>query len=104
MDYNETVEVAFKIIGHAGDAKSLLFQAIEHAKEKKFDTAKSDLAEASDLLLQAHRTQTELIAKEAQGKKGEYSIIMVHAQDHLMNAMLLQKLSEEFCDLYRRLD
>lgn len=104
MDYTETIEIAFRIISSAGDAQSLLFQAINDAKTGKITDAKKKLEDANELLLQAHQSQTQLISKEAQGDKGEYSIIMVHAQDHLMNAILMQKLTDEFCELYQRID
>jgi cellobiose-specific phosphotransferase system component IIA len=104
MDYSMTVENAFKIISSAGDAQSLLFQAIQDAKLGKALEAQKKIDEANDLLLQAHHSQTQLITEEAQGNKGEYSIIMVHAQDHLMNAILMQKLTNEFCELYQRID
>jgi cellobiose-specific phosphotransferase system component IIA len=104
MDYTETIEIAFRIISSAGDAQSLLFQAIHDAKVGKDTDANQKLEEANELLLQAHQSQTQLISKEAQGEKGEYSILMVHAQDHLMNAILMQKLTNEFCELYQRLD
>ncbi|MDU4935752.1 MAG: PTS lactose/cellobiose transporter subunit IIA [Peptostreptococcaceae bacterium] len=39
----------------------------------------------------AHRYQTELIQNEAQGNKTEMSVILVHAQDHIMNAMNYQR-------------
>ncbi|CAI0855698.1 N,N'-diacetylchitobiose-specific phosphotransferase enzyme IIA component [Serratia entomophila] len=31
------------------------------------------------------------------------SLILVHAQDHLMNAMLIQDLATDMIELYRRL-
>jgi cellobiose-specific phosphotransferase system component IIA len=104
MDYSETIEIAFKIISSAGDAQSLLFQAIQDAKLGKATEADQKMDDANDLLLQAHHSQTQLITEEAQGNKGEYSIIMVHAQDHLMNAIMMQRLTNEFCELYLRLD
>ena len=37
---------------------------------------------------------------EANGEKLDYSIIMVHAQDHLMTSMLAKELIEEMVKMY----
>ncbi|WP_256633609.1 PTS lactose/cellobiose transporter subunit IIA [Clostridioides difficile] len=52
----------------------------------------------------AHKFQTELIQNEANGNKTEISVILIHAQDHLMTAMNFQQLAEEFIDVYERLE
>ena len=55
-------------------------------------------------MTKAHRFQTELIQNEANGNKTEMSVILVHAQDHLMNAMNFQQIAEEFIDLYETIN
>ena len=52
-------------------------------------------------LTNAHNAQTELLAKEAQGKDIEYSIMLVHAQDHLMTTIMYERVAKEFITLYR---
>lgn len=97
-------EISFGIIGFAGDAKSLAFEAISEAKKGNIEEARAKIKESKDVMVQAHRFQTELIQNEASGNKTEMSVILVHAQDHLMNAMNFQQLAEEFIDLYERLE
>lgn len=97
-------EISFGIIGFAGDAKSLAFEAISEAKKGNIEEARSKIKESKEVMVQAHRFQTELIQNEASGNKTEMSVILVHAQDHLMNAMNFQQLAEEFIDLYERLE
>lgn len=58
------------------------------------------LQEASDVLRMAHKIQTGLIQEEAGGSKQEITILMIHAQDHLMNAMTVKDLAAEFIELY----
>jgi PTS system cellobiose-specific IIA component len=41
-----------------------------------------------------------LIQEEAAGKQSEVTLLMVHAQDHLMNTMTIRDLAAEFVDLY----
>ncbi|EAG9877164.1 PTS lactose/cellobiose transporter subunit IIA, partial [Listeria monocytogenes] len=52
-------------------------------------------------LLEAHHSQTSLIQGEARGEKAEVSLLLVHAQDHLMNAITFKDLAKEIVDLYR---
>lgn len=94
------IEISFNIIAHAGDAKGLAFEAIKEAKKGNIEAARTHLAEAKEGMTKAHRFQTELIQNEANGNKTEMSVILVHAQDHLMNAMNFQQIAEEFIDLY----
>lgn len=97
-------EISFGIIGHAGDAKSIAFDAIAEAKKGNIEVAREKIKESKEVMVKAHRFQTELIQGEASGNKTEISVILVHAQDHLMNAMNFQQLAEEFIDLYERLE
>jgi PTS system cellobiose-specific IIA component len=43
--------------------------------------------------------QTSLLQEEAQGEKQEISLLLIHAQDHLMNASLAKKLIKEMIDM-----
>ena len=49
----------------------------------------------------AHKAQTSLLAKEAQGEDIAYSKMM-HGQDHLMTTLLLKDLMKHLLELYRR--
>ncbi|WP_042277830.1 PTS lactose/cellobiose transporter subunit IIA [Faecalimicrobium dakarense] len=97
------IEISFNIIAHAGDAKGLAFEAIREAKAGNIEAARENIAKSKEGMVVAHRFQTELIQNEASGNKTEMSVILVHAQDHLMNAMNFQQLAEEFIDLYERI-
>jgi len=101
MDYERIV---FAIIAHAGNARSLCFDALKLAKEGLFDRAYQNIAQAKEELLQAHNTQSDLLHKEAAGEKHDFGLLMVHAQDHLMCAMLAKDLVEEFMELYRAMN
>ncbi len=98
------IEISFNIIAYAGDAKGLAFEAIREAKAGNIESAREKIVESKDVMVKAHRFQTELIQNEASGNKTEMSVILVHAQDHLMNAMNFQQLAEEFIDLYERIE
>jgi cellobiose PTS system EIIA component len=92
--------IIFQIILHGGNGRSSSMEAIMAAKQGDFKTAREKLQEACDALNEAHKIQTSLIQGEVRGERTEVSLLMVHAQDHLMNAMTVKDLATEFVDLY----
>jgi len=88
-------EAVMEIIVNAGQSRSLCF-------EGNFDEAKSLLREADGYARQAHHMQTKLIEQDAGEARQPMTLIMVHAQDHLMNSLLARELSEEIIHLYQR--
>jgi cellobiose PTS system EIIA component len=92
MDINES---GFKIIMHSGDARSHTLEALKNARKGNFEKAEQLLKDADDQLLEAHKIQTSLLHEEANGRSMKLSIIFVHAQDHLMTAMLAKDLATE---------
>jgi len=74
-------------------------EAMQEAKKRNFDSARVKIAEAETELLQAHKSQTQLIHAEAGGDHFDLPIILVHAQDHLMTAMTIKDLAIEMIDL-----
>ncbi|WP_420797670.1 PTS lactose/cellobiose transporter subunit IIA [Candidatus Sororendozoicomonas aggregata] len=92
------------LIVHSGQARSLAFEALSCARNGDFTLSKKRLAESKEASKAAHQVQTALIgADEGQGKIS-MTLVMVHAQDHLMNAMLAQDLIEEMIHLYQRIE
>lgn len=100
---DEYMNTVMGIIMHGGNAKGLAFQAIQQAKEGQFDEANKLMEEASEELRGAHDVQTDLLTKEAQGIHTEINLYMVHAQDHLMNAITFKDLATEIILQERRI-
>ncbi|MDF2680804.1 MAG: lactose/cellobiose transporter subunit [Brevibacillus sp.] len=99
MDVDHT-EVIFQLILHGGNARSLAMEAIALAKNKDMSGAQKALEQAGEELSKAHQNQTAFIQKEVSGEKTEISMLLIHAQDHLMNAMTIKDLASEFVELY----
>ncbi|CAM4326016.1 MULTISPECIES: PTS lactose/cellobiose transporter subunit IIA [Listeria] len=89
------------LIMFGGNAKSDAMLAIDAAKKGDFALADEQIAKAEQSLLEAHHSQTKLIQGEARGEKTEVSLLLVHAQDHLMNAITFKDLAIEIVELYR---
>ena len=96
-------ESLIEIISLSGEVKKKFLEAVKHEKKKKKEKAEKVFNEADDKLITAHLKQTDLIKKEAGGEKIESSLLLTHAQDHLMTAILLKDMAKEFMDLYERL-
>ncbi|MBX4132468.1 PTS cellobiose transporter subunit IIA [Frischella sp. Ac48] len=94
--------VAFTIILHSGNAKMKIHSAFEAMRKADFIAANQLLEEANEEILQAHKSQTELLQNYANGTKIDMEIIMVHAQDHLMTTMTLREMAIEMSYLYEQ--
>ena len=99
----EALMAAMGLIANGGNAKSLAFEAIRKAKVGDIEGAREKLAEADKSLLEAHNSQTGMLTKEAQGDHMPVSLLVVHSQDHLMNAITFRDLAGEMVDLYEKL-
>ena len=93
--------IAMTLVGNAGEGRSLAFEALNEAKKGNFEKAEQLLKESQERTLAAHEIQTQLICNEADGNKTEMSLLMVHAQDHLMTSMLARELITELIEIYQ---
>lgn len=96
-------EIAMELVGNAGESRSLAFEALNAAKKGDYEEAEKKIQESKEKMLRAHHIQTELICKEADGEKVELGLIMVHAQDHLMTAILARDLITEMIEVYKKI-
>lgn len=87
--------IIMELIVNAGDGRSLAIQAIREARAANFDEAESLLTQSGEALTRCHHAQTDLIQSELQGQSMPMSLLMVHAQDHIMNAMTVKDLASE---------
>ncbi|QTF06494.1 PTS lactose/cellobiose transporter subunit IIA [Brenneria izadpanahii] len=101
MELDENTVMA--LIIHAGEARSSAMEALRAARKYDWDQADALLADASAAARKAHQIQTELIGADEGSGKIPVNLILVHAQDHLMNAMLCRELVEELIYLHKRI-
>ena len=93
---SKTTEIAFGLIAKAGEAKGYVFEALNAAKEGKFEDVEGLIAKADTLLTEAHQIQFKLLSEESSGvSEIEVNFIMVHAQDHLMSTLVIRDLTLE---------
>jgi len=101
-DTDALEEVVMGLIINAGQARSRAFAALRYAKSGDFETVKTLMAESHEALNKAHRVQTQLIESDAGEGKMSVSLVLVHAQDHLMTAMLARELIAELIELHAK--
>jgi len=102
MEKLESQQTIMGIILHGGNARSCVMRSITEAKNGNFIKADKLMAEATEELSKAHIMQTELIQSEARGESTEISLLLIHAQDHLMNSITVKELSEEIIHLTKK--
>lgn len=96
--------IIFHLITNSGEARSHVFEALEWAKKGDFIRAEECLEAADGELMEAHRVQTKLIQQEAAGESVEISLLMVHAQDHLMTSILAKDLIEQMVGMQQQIN
>lgn len=95
-------EISFQIILHAGNARSDAMEGMAFAREGKFEEAHAKLRDAEASFVEAHHVQSALLHKEAGGEGVSPSVLLIHAQDHLMTAMTVKDLAQEIVHLHEK--
>ena len=97
-------EACFQIISTVGCAKSNYIEAINKAKEGEFDEAKTMIGEGNEIYLQGHEVHMGLLQEDA-SKMGSTKVplLLVHAEDQLMQAETFRVFAEDLLDVYQKL-
>ena len=101
MTADELEITMIEIVALSGDARTKLLNAVKEAKVGNFDKARKLVDHAQDLLNEAHNYQTALLTAEARGELTTPTVLLVHAQDHLMTSLLLRDGIAPLSDSYR---
>ncbi|QMV52580.1 PTS lactose/cellobiose transporter subunit IIA [Ewingella americana] len=88
-----------ELLIYAGQARSDAMEAIKASRQKSWDEAEQLMESSEAACREAHKIQTALIGQDEGCGKINVNLILVHAQDHLMTAMLCQDLAKEIISL-----
>jgi PTS system lactose-specific IIA component len=102
MTKEEVTYKGLELVGLAGDARSNYLLALQAAKKGDFAKADALIAEGNEMIVEAHKAQTELIQTEAAGDYSDLTLLMVHGQDHLMTTILLKDILVTLLDVYKQ--
>lgn len=104
MDEHEAEEIVMNLVVHGGEARSCAIEAIAAARAGDFARADKLMSASSDALMAAHGYQSRQISAEMSPEGGRaVSLLMVHGQDHLMNAITTHDLAVQIIGLCRQL-
>ncbi len=98
-DFESTI---MELLVFSGGARSSALMALQQARAGDFEASAKHMAESKQSVKKAHSIQTQLIGLDEGCGKLTINLITVHAQDHLMNAMVIQDLADDMIELYRR--
>lgn len=94
-------QLSMEIILNAGNAKTKAFDAIEEARNFRFEQADELINQANEELKEAHIVQTKIITMAINGEQFIPEVILIHAQDHLSMGIQSIDNAVEIIKLYR---
>lgn len=103
MNDEQTLKI-IQLITTAGAARSNYVEAIQAAKKSNFTEAKSLIEEGEEFFIEGHKFHAEFITSEAAGKTTEFSLLLIHAEDHLNSAETTKIMAEEVIEIYKKLN
>lgn len=98
-----TEKIVLEIIICSGNARSYMYEALEHAKNKDFLKAEECMSLGDEEMNKAHDVQTSLLQQEAAGVKIDVTLLFVHSQDHIMTTLSQKHLIQQIIDLRKEL-
>lgn len=93
--------IAVEIISNVGTAKSLIIEGLVEAREGRFNESTKKLKEADEYFKKGHKEHLELLKYEAEGKKIDFSMILLHTEDQLMSLETIKCLATEMIEMYK---
>lgn len=96
-------QVCFKIISNVGNATSCYVEAMRLAKDGQIAEARAMVEEGGKTFIEGHKAHMELLTQECQGDKTEMCLLLVHAEDQLNKAEILEILANQFIDMAEKL-
>lgn len=94
--------IIMQLIVEGGNARSEAIEAIRCARDGDFSAAEEHIRQCDKCLTEAHNAQTGLLHNEADGNETPVKLLMVHAQDHLMNAITVHDLAVEIIEILKK--
>ncbi len=104
MSATEMVEqISLQMITQVCDVTANCMRAMEEAKAGKIQEARVLLKKSEEGYSKCHEIHSELITRMASGEKIEFHLLLVHAEDQMMNAEVIKIMAEQIVDLSERL-
>ena len=95
--------IALTILSHSGMAKSLYLEAVNCAGEGKFEEARAKLDEGKQTFLNGHKAHADILTEFAKNPDVNVDLLMVHAEDQMASAELMQQMAYQMIVMYERI-
>ncbi|OYD09032.1 PTS lactose/cellobiose transporter subunit IIA [Paludifilum halophilum] len=99
-----TEQINFQLISHSGNARSKIIQSLREYREGNTAESENLLAKAEEDLQGAHDIHFQMVQKEASGEKTDISLLLMHAEDHLMSTVTMKELVREMLEIFKKRD
>ena len=80
-----------------------MLQALKQYREGLEEEAFGLMKEAEEDLRLAHDIHFQLVQKEAGGERASFSLLLMHAEDHLMSTITIKELVGELLPIFQSL-
>ncbi|MCY8317143.1 PTS lactose/cellobiose transporter subunit IIA [Bacillus vallismortis] len=94
-------QISCQLILHSGNARSSIIQSLRAYKEGNKEEADALITKADQDLSAAHDIHFQMIQKESGGDAAAFSLLLMHAEDHLMSTLTMKELVKELLDLFQ---
>ena len=101
---DDIITACFQLITYVGTARSCFINAIQCAKEGKYDAAAELMKQGDEAFVLGHHGHSDLAEKETKGELEKVGLLLLHAEDQLMSAEGFRTIADEFIAVYKRLD
>lgn len=95
-------KASMEIILHAGDARNLIFEAIDLLADKEYEKVEDKLKKAYEEIKIAHRTQTKIVQEELTDMTIPHTFLFAHAQDTIMTVYTEYNLISKLITVFKK--
>lgn len=100
INIEEISQNAMEIITYAGVAKSNYLEALEDYRKGNKEDALNKMESGSKVFTIAHEFHAKALTDEMQKLEPQVSLLLIHAEDQLMNAETIKILVKELMKMY----
>lgn len=103
MDIPEKLEMTcFQLITQSGAAKSSYVEAIQKAKEGKFDEAEACISQGDKFYADGHSFHQDLAQMEEESDSPIACLLLVHSEDQMMSCETIRIMAVELIELHKK--
>ncbi len=95
-------QMAFTLILHSGNARSLAHEALDLLKADQQSEANDKLKEARQELVEAQKMHARFLRDMACGENIPIDLLLVHAEDHVCSSQTCLEMAEEVAFMYQK--